>query len=45
MDFTVRPMQGYVFVEPPGVATEEQLNFWLARCKVFVGTLPAKKPK
>jgi hypothetical protein len=43
MDFTGKPMQGYVYVEPPGINTEERLNFWLQRCKRFVSTLPAKR--
>lgn len=42
MDFTGKPMRGYVYVEPPGIKSEEQLNFWLQRCKQFVRTLPAK---
>ena len=42
MDFTGKPMQGYVYVEPPGIKSDEQLNFWLQRCKQFVSTLPAK---
>lgn len=42
MNFTGRPMQGYVYVEPPGIETGAQLDFWLQRCKQFVGTLPAK---
>jgi TfoX/Sxy family transcriptional regulator of competence genes len=29
MDFTGRPMRGFVFVEPAGLATEEELAFWL----------------
>ena len=45
MDFTGRPMQGYVYVEPQGLETEEQLSFWLHRCKQFVNTLPARAPK
>jgi hypothetical protein len=45
MDFTGKPMQGYVYIEPPGIETDEQLNFWLRRCKQFVSTLPAKPPK
>jgi TfoX N-terminal domain len=45
MDFTGKPMQGYVYVEAPGIASEEQLHFWLQRCKEFVSTLPAKAPK
>ena len=39
MDFTGRPMQGYVFVDSPGIETEQQLRFWLQRCRQFVGTL------
>jgi hypothetical protein len=42
MDFTGRPMQGYVYVEAPGIRTDEQLGFWLQRCRQFVSTLPAK---
>lgn len=45
MDFTGRPMQGYVFVDSAGIKTEEQLGFWLQRCKQFVATLPPKAPK
>lgn len=45
MDFTGKPMQGYVYVEPAGIQTEEQLRFWLRRCKEFVGTLPPKGSK
>jgi hypothetical protein len=45
MDFTGKPMQGYVYVEPLGIKTEEQLNFWLQRCKQFVSSLPAKAAK
>ncbi|MEO5819137.1 MAG: TfoX/Sxy family protein [Vicinamibacteraceae bacterium] len=42
MDFTGKPMQGYVYVEPPGLRSDEQLRFWLQRCRQFVGSLPAK---
>jgi TfoX/Sxy family transcriptional regulator of competence genes len=42
MDFTGKPMQGYVYVEPAGIRTQEQLQFWLERCKQFVATLPVK---
>jgi len=40
MDFTGKPMQGYVYVEPLGIKSDEQLKFWLRRCKEFVSTLP-----
>jgi TfoX/Sxy family transcriptional regulator of competence genes len=45
MDFTGKPMQGYVFVDAPGLRTEAQLRFWLERCEEFVSTLPPKAPK
>jgi TfoX/Sxy family transcriptional regulator of competence genes len=45
MDFTGKPMQGYVYVEPAGVETDEQLDFWLRRCRKFVSALPARKPR
>lgn len=45
MDFTGKPLRGYVYVEPAGIKTDEQLDFWLQRCKQFVGTLPAKASK
>jgi hypothetical protein len=45
MDFTGKAMQGYVYVEPPGLRSEAQLTFWLERCKQFVMTLPAKVAK
>jgi len=45
MDFTGRPMQGYVYVEAPGTATDAQLRSWLRRCRRFVDTLPARPPK
>jgi hypothetical protein len=45
MDFTGRPMQGYVFVDAEGIKTAAQLRFWLERCEKFVATLPPKAPK
>ncbi|MCW5658482.1 MAG: TfoX/Sxy family protein [Burkholderiaceae bacterium] len=45
MDFTGKPMQGYVFVDAEGVNTEAQLRFWLDRCEQFVSTLPPKAAK
>lgn len=45
MDFTGKPMQGYVYVNKEGIQTEEELRFWVDRCERFVATLPPKKPK
>jgi TfoX/Sxy family transcriptional regulator of competence genes len=29
MDFTGRPMRGFVFVDPKGTKTKKDLNYWL----------------
>jgi TfoX/Sxy family transcriptional regulator of competence genes len=42
MDFSGRPMRGYVYVDPPGIATEAQLQEWVELSLSFVDTLPAK---
>ncbi len=42
MDFTGRPMKGYVYVDPPGLAEDEELEAWIDRCVGFVSTLPPK---
>lgn len=44
MDFTGRPMLGYVFVAGPGVKTPKQIEVWVAQALAHVATLPAKKP-
>lgn len=35
MDFTGRPMRGFVFVEPGGLQSEEDLGFWLGLALAF----------
>ena len=45
MDFTGKPMQGYVFVDAPGIASADDLRFWIERCERYVATLPARPPK
>jgi hypothetical protein len=45
MDFTGKPMAGYVFIDGPGIATDRALKFWLNRCLDFVATLPPKAKK
>jgi hypothetical protein len=45
MDFTGKPMPGFVFVDAGGLKTGAQLRFWLRRCERFVATLPAKARK
>jgi TfoX/Sxy family transcriptional regulator of competence genes len=45
MDFTGKPMAGYVFVAPEGLKTKQQLVFWLERGIAFADTLPPKLEK
>ena len=45
MDFTGRPMRGYVFVGPQGVRSTADLKHWVELCADFVATLPAKARK
>jgi TfoX/Sxy family transcriptional regulator of competence genes len=45
MDFTGRPMKGYVYVGPAGTNTAAQLRKWLTRGQTFVASLPPAKRK
>ncbi len=45
MDFTGKPMNGYVFVDPPGFESDSDLFDWAERCHRFVESLPRKKDK
>lgn len=45
MDFTGRPMKGYIYVSPDGVKTPAQLRKWLMRGQKFVASLPPAKRK
>jgi len=42
MDFTGKPMQGFIFVDPEGYDADEDLEGWLNRGLDYVLTLPAK---
>ena len=43
MDFTGKPMRGYVYVAPAGLKREAALASWIGRAADYVATLPAKK--
>jgi TfoX/Sxy family transcriptional regulator of competence genes len=45
MDFTGKPMRGYVFINADAIEVDKKLAFWLQHCLAFVQTLPPKKPK
>jgi TfoX/Sxy family transcriptional regulator of competence genes len=43
MDFTGRPMNGMVYVDPPGFPTDDALAAWVGRALAFAATLPPKR--
>lgn len=45
MDFTGKPMKGYVYVDPPGFERDSDLSDWVLRCHRFAHLLPEKHPK
>lgn len=42
MDFTGRPMKGFVFVAAPGYEADADLRDWVARGVAFAASLPPK---
>jgi TfoX/Sxy family transcriptional regulator of competence genes len=42
MDFTKRPMKGFVFVAPPGFEEDADLARWVERGVAFAASLPPK---
>jgi TfoX/Sxy family transcriptional regulator of competence genes len=42
MDFTGKPMKGYLYVEASAFTSEAGLKDWLGQALSFVGTLPPK---
>jgi hypothetical protein len=45
MDFTGRPMKGYIFIIPEGFDLDEQLANWLDLCLAFNPLAKASKKK
>jgi TfoX N-terminal domain len=43
MDFTGKPLKGFVYVAPAGFASDRDLERWVSLCVAFAGSLPRKK--
>jgi hypothetical protein len=43
MDFTGKPMKGFVYVQPEGISEDLELSGWVDKCLSFVLSLPKKK--
>ena len=44
MDFTGRPMVGFIFVSADGIASDEALSTWVEQCYDYAASLPPKQP-
>ena len=42
MDFTGKPMKGFIYVSAEGIAEDEDLAAWVERGVTFASSLPAK---
>jgi hypothetical protein len=45
MDFTGRPMKGFVFVEPEGIDSDDDSEHWVDRCLDFNPIARSSKKK
>jgi len=45
MDFTKRPMKGYVYVEPEGIDMDSDLEYWIDLCLKFNPVAKSSKKK
>ena len=45
MDFTKRPMKGYLYVAPEGIDLDEDLDKWVNRCLEFNPKAKSSKKK
>ena len=44
MDFTGRPLKGYVYVAQEGLQTRQAIRAWVERGATFASSLPPKSP-
>jgi hypothetical protein len=42
MDFTGKPMKGYVYVDAAGLKSDPDLQYWVNACLRFVASMPPK---
>ncbi len=45
MNFTGRPMKGFVFIEPEGIDMDEELEYWIQLCLDFNPKAKSSKKK
>ena len=42
MDFTGKPMKGFIYVAPSGIESDKDLRAWIKLCITFASSLPPK---
>lgn len=42
MDFTGKPLKGFIYVAAKGFETDKDLMTWIERCEAFTSSLPPK---
>ncbi len=42
MDFTGKPLKGFIYVDAEGIVDDSDLQEWITRCMTFADSLPAK---
>ena len=45
MDFTGKPMKGFVFIEPEGIDTDAELEYWIKLCLEYNPKAKSSKKK
>ncbi|TNE72464.1 MAG: TfoX family protein [Bacteroidetes bacterium] len=45
MNFTGRPMKGYIFIEPEGIDLDRDLEYWVRQCLEFNPLAKSSKKK
>jgi TfoX/Sxy family transcriptional regulator of competence genes len=45
MDFTGKPMKGYVFIEPKGIDLDKDLEYWIDLCLAYNPKAKSSKKK
>jgi len=45
MDFTGKPMRGFLYVAGAGISTPKKLHTWVSRALAFAASLPPKAPR
>ena len=43
MDFTGKPMKGFIYIDPEGFESDKDLQYWVTMSETYAKSLPPKK--